>query len=88
MKKVRKKQFVGRGFKTEISLRVKDIARVKETRMYNMKQGHIKQIISLIQSSTGDFQVRHWKITDCFIYSSQLVFTVVIVFPKTIFKIL
>lgn len=78
---------MGRGFKTEIRLSVKDAK--LETRMHNtMRQGHVKQIISLIQSNTGDFQVGEWKTIDWFIYSSQLIFTVVIVSPKTILKIL
>ena len=78
---------MGRGFKTEIRLGVKDAAKAKETRMYKtMRQGRIKQTISLIQSNIGDFQVREWKTIDRFIYSSQLVFTVVIVSPKLSLK--
>lgn len=58
---------------------MKDGVKAKETRMYNvMRQGHVKER-SLIQSNTGDFQVGDWKTIDQVIYSSQLVFTLVIV---------
>lgn len=86
-KKKARNSLGGRGFKTEIGLGVKDVAKAKETRMCNtMRQGRIKQTISLIQSNIGDFQVREWKTIDRFIYSSQLVFTVVIVSPKLSLK--
>lgn len=59
---------------------MKDGAKVKETRMYNvMRQGPVKDI-SLIQSNTGDFPVGDWKTIEQFIYSSQLVFTLIL-FP-------
>lgn len=52
---------MGRSCKTEVRLGAKDVAK-GETRMYEMmRQGHIKQIISLIQRHIGDFQAGGWK---------------------------
>lgn len=74
--------FVGRDLKTEVRLGVKDVAKGKKTRICNrMRQGHIKQIMSLMQNDFGDFLVGEWKTIDRFIYSSQF-FTVVIVCPQ------
>lgn len=71
---------MGKSCKTEVRLSGKDVAK-EEIRMYNMmRQTHIKQIISLIQRHIGDFQAEGWKPIYRFIYSSQLVFTVVTVF--------
>lgn len=54
--------------------------------MYNMmRQGHVKER-SLIQSNTGDSQVGDWKTIDQVIYSSQLVFTLVIVSSQLYLK--
>lgn len=77
---------MGRSCKTEVRLGAKDVAK-GETRMYKMmKQGHIKQIISLIQRHIGDFQAGGWKNIYRVIYSSRLVFAVVIVFPQLSLK--
>lgn len=52
-----------------------------------MRQGCIKQIISLIQSNIGDFQVGEQKTIDRFIYSWPLVFTMLLLFsPKPSLK--
>lgn len=56
--------------------------------MHMMRQGRIKQIISLIQSTIGDFQVREQETVDRCIYSWPLVFTMLLLFsPKPSLKI-